>query len=201
MYRVEVWNNTYPILEDTIQTIKAIDRHIHELVIKYLDKQLNIIDVGSGSGVLTIHTVYALRWRVMFRIVSTDVDFNACRNTLHNLKLNGIEHYVDVICTSTCLCLRSSLKVSAVISNPPYLPENDVHNHRVTAGPDGRLVLDELLREISRLRPYMIILTQSSLSNLEKTIKTLRDLGYIIIDLLREHYFFEDIYTIIAVLN
>ncbi|GEM_PF-6586095 len=201
MYRIEIWNNTYPILEDTIQTIKAIDKHIHRLVTKYLDRHLNIIDVGSGSGILTIHTVYALRWRMTFRVVSSDIDFNACKNTLHNLKLNGIEHYVDVICTSTCLCLKNNLEVGLIISNPPYLPEDDVHNHRVTAGPDGRLVLDELLREISRLKPYMIILTQSSFSNPEKTINTLKNLDYIIIDLLKEHYFFEDIYTIIAILN
>ena len=58
MYRIDVFENVYPILEDTKLTINMIDRVLRKLVRRFV-KRSNylIIDIGSGSGILTIHTL------------------------------------------------------------------------------------------------------------------------------------------------
>ena len=205
--KIEVFENVYPPAEDTYQTIYTIDK-VFNMIINKLRKysRILIFDVGSGTGILTVYTCILLLSRGVknFITIAVDVDREAILNTLVNVRKNLLSNYVDIVQTSTLRPFRRiSNNFSIVISNPPYLPPLDPSNidFRTEAMDEGRTVIDEIISYIAYLRPGITILTQSSLSNYELTIRKLKLLNYEVVIFSLTHYLFEDIATFAAFLT
>ncbi len=192
-YHIVVLPNVYPPSEDTwltAESIRELAREGHRFDIG--------IDIGCGCGILSLYLTEICR-----KVVATDINPVACFNTLVNAKLNCVD--IEVICTDTLEAVRD-LRIDIVVSNPPYLPDSTRPRYWIEyswyGGVDGRKVIDKVLEyAVKYLRPGgYLVLTQSSYSDIEKTVSILRRYGFDIIRLTKRSYqFFEDIICITAV--
>lgn len=185
----------YPPAEDTWQTINAI-----KWLIPQLDVGSLIIDVGTGTGILIIASVYeALRAGYKPWGLATDIDINAIRSAKLNVINNGLHDYIDLINCNVLDCLRNDLRGIIIISNPPYLPGDWYEDWRIFGGESGRLVIDKLVEYACEGSVHYLVITQSSFSDWELTAIRLSGCGYKLLFLMRSHYFFEDIVTMVFI--
>jgi release factor glutamine methyltransferase len=184
---VPTWDSVYPPLEDSMQMVK---------VVKWFMGQLScttgvvVIDVGTGSGILLRS---ALRDNCPTWGLGIDVKEAAARATLGGLR--GFEADIDVVVGNVLDWVRSGFRPCVVITNPPYLPGDWFEDPEVFGGPDGRLVIDAVVRwVVDRAVPNLVI-TQSSFSGWERTVEFMGSHGYYPVVIMSTHLFFEDIVT------
>jgi len=75
-----------------------------------------VVDVGSGSGVLSLALA-----RHADEVISIDIDYKALQNVMENAKLYGLSDKIHVVAADIG-SFHLSCKCDAVVSNPPYLP-------------------------------------------------------------------------------
>lgn len=188
---ISVFEDVYEPSEDTFLLLKLIDR---------IGGGFSVgLDMGCGTGVAGL---YALYKGYVKRVFFTDINPNAVYNTVYNLLLNGFEHRGITIYSDRSNPLRRGV-IDIVFSNPPYLPgePRDIYDEALLAGVKGyeRVVsfIDEAYRVLRR-GGYLLIIF-SSLSGEDIVFKYLVGKGFRVVDVLREHYFFEDIIGVGAV--
>lgn len=182
----------YPPAEDTWQTINAI-----RWLVMRLNNDFLMIDVGTGTGVLIITGINeALSFGHKPYGIAIDIDLNALYNARLNIVKENLYEYIDLINCDALSCLKLGLR-SIIISNPPYLPGNWHEDWRIFGGKEGRDVIDKMISYACANPIIFFVITQSSLSNWELTAIRLSKCGYKLIFLMRNHYFFEDIVTMI----
>ncbi|WP_345241914.1 peptide chain release factor N(5)-glutamine methyltransferase [Pontibacillus salipaludis] len=104
---------------ETEELIVAVTEHLKKKA--WLERKLNMVDVGTGSGIIAITLALEL----------TDVEMRAVdlsSDALHVAKQNAATHKADV-----CFYEGSFLepimeygdKMDVIVSNPPYIPESD----------------------------------------------------------------------------
>ncbi len=206
--RITVFNNVYPPSDDTIQTLNALD-YVIEVICRRESirrRRFVIADVGCGTGILTVHAILkSLSLGIKPVAISTDVNPHAVKNAVENLNVNRLQEYADVVQTSTLRSFRRA-SITILVSNPPYLPSaeaDEMLQHdwiimSVIGGKSGREVIDEILNMIELNRPDVVVLTQSSLSDVSRTLLRLKSLGYDVVVSQRSHFLFEDVTTLIA---
>ena len=92
------------------ETNKLIEKHLK-------NKQINIIDIGTGSGVIAI-TLKKLNPNA--KITATDISNKALKVAKKNQKL----HNTNIRFIKTDLYKNVKQKYNVIISNPPYIPTN-----------------------------------------------------------------------------
>jgi Methylase of polypeptide chain release factors len=93
-----------------------------------------------------------------------------------------------------------------ILFNAPYLPSSDedltgaIIDKAWDGGEDGRIIIDRFIKEVkTHLRDGgKVQLVQSSLSNIEKTMQKLKDMGFHVGITASERFFYEDIVVITA---
>ena len=136
------------------------------------------VDLGTGSGILAIiaslqgaQTVYLL-----------DTYDKAISLALENGKRNGVEdRLIHLPIGASMLPLPAGKKVDVILSNPAQLPlpQQDRENSPFYAGPDGRSMIDALIREAPIKLNYSgcLLMTHNSLANLSKSLIMLKSAG------------------------
>lgn len=97
-------------------------------------------------------------------------------------------------------------KSDSILFNPPYLPTSGEErlagplNYAFDGGEDGRKTLDRFLEEFDKfLAPRgRLLLVQSSLNHMERTILILKNKGFEVQILDQKPFFFEIIYLLEA---
>ncbi len=199
--QIEICPDVYPPAEDTYLTCRAVSLLFKVLRLHERYFWLEIIEVGSGTGILTIHIAKECQtYKTKCRIISTDLQISAAKCTLANVKLNDVDSIVDIIVCDKLSCIKESYKPTILISNPPYLPEDtvDICNPSYCGGPDGRTVIDHLIL-YSIEKKVILLLTQSSLSNYSMSFEMLLKSNCDVLLLGIYHIFFEDIVTFLGV--
>lgn len=161
-------SEVYRPAEDTVLLLSNVYR-------ERLNKSTLYVDFGCGSGIVALYiarnNVYTL---------AVDISYEACRYAWLNAVKNGLDGYVDVICTSEYLnFLNEGVSNVAIYSNPPYLPvEFVVHESISWAGGRGGLnVIGGLLTSLSKLKSAKLCLVVSSYTDILKLNTLLRYLG------------------------
>ncbi len=193
--RIVILDNVYSPAEDSWQTAELLGW----IVGNYMsNKEPRVIDVGSGTGVLTLTALLSAvnRGRVAW-VIAIDHDRNAAVNTRINLVNNELYQYADVVSMNVMDAIRDGARIDVIVSNPPYLPGSWDEDWRIFGGPDGNNVIRQLVTNACGGNAHLIVLTQSSLSNWEETIELLRDCNYRLVMIKASHYFFEDIITMV----
>jgi release factor glutamine methyltransferase len=144
-----------------------------------------VLDLCTGSGVVAI----AAAALGAASVTAFDICPRAARCSRDNAIRAGVGVDVDVR-EGSWLGAMDLAPFEVVVANPPYVPTPPVPDHRViplAAGPpwawdagiDGRIVLDPLCRSASSLLADggSMLLVQSALSGIEKSINTLRSTG------------------------
>jgi len=166
----EVAKNVYEPAEDTFLLADNLD----------VRKGERVLELGTGCGLLAI-----LAAKVGVQVVATDINPAA----LKCARANAVKHRVGDRIDFRLGDLFEPVvgeHFDLVIFNPPYLPvEPDEAicgplDRAWEAGPDGRRIIDRLLREMpNHLTPNgRVLFVQSSLANISKTLRVLKTSGF-----------------------
>ncbi|ADN50212.1 methyltransferase [Vulcanisaeta distributa] len=193
--RIKVLSNIYPPAEDSWQTAELL----RWVVSNYIgNKALRIIDVGSGTGILTLAALEEVVSRGGTAwVLSIDHDINASVSTRMNLVDNGLYQYADVVTANLLDPVKAEFHVDIIVSNPPYLPGNWHEDWRIFGGPHGIEITVQIIHWVCRDGASIVILTQSSLSNWDEVVHYMGMCGFKLTIIKATHYFFEDIITMV----
>jgi release factor glutamine methyltransferase len=98
---------------------------------------LKIVDVGTGSGAIAIAIATMLP---EVKIIATDISIDALRVADENIKINGVSNRVSLR-KSNLLDLINE-KVDVIVSNPPYIPTNEIPNLQLEVQKEPYIALD-----------------------------------------------------------
>lgn len=138
-----------------------------------------VLDVGTGCGILAILAALKASY-----VLAIDINPHAIRCARENAYRNGVLDKIDFICCNLLDPLRRRQMFDLIIFNAPYLPEEEEPKSWLErswcGGVDGRRVIDSFIRSFSDyLKPHgRLLLVQSSLSSVEKTLSALIEMGY-----------------------
>jgi release factor glutamine methyltransferase len=196
--RLIILGNVYPPAEDSWQTAEVLGWVLENYVGS--SGALRIIDVGSGTGILTLTAIEkAVSRGINAWVISIDYDVNASINTRLNLINNGLYSYADVLSTRTLDAIKNNTHLKVIVSNPPYLPGDWFEDWRIFGGPQGNEVIKQIVNYTCGNRVDIVVLTQSSLSNWEETVELMGMCDYKLVVVKTSHYFFEDIITMVFI--
>ena len=164
-----VEKNVYEPAEDTFLLTENLVVSEHDVV----------LDMGTGCGILGVLAAKRAR-----KVVAVDVNPHAVRCAETNARLNGVIEKMDIRRGDLFEPIKKGEKFDVIIFNAPYLPsearEQKTWIGRAWAGgPTGRRLID---RFISRAPSYLkksgrILLVQSTLSNVDETVRRLEGEG------------------------
>ena len=157
----------------------------------------NVLEIGTGSGIVAMYAS-----KLTDKITVTDINFNAVELAEENFKINGIEN-IEVLMGNLFEVVKNR-KFDVILFNTPYLPtENDdvlddELNYAFDGGENGRKIIDPFLDEVKNHlnTKGKVQLIQSSLSDIEKTLDKLDQLGFVSEVAASERFFFEEIVLI-----
>ena len=154
-FRVD--SGVYAPAEDSFLLMDAIN----------LDRDDVFLDVGCGAGLLTLGAA-----RIARRVVATDISLKAARNTLRNLKRNGLEHPCSVMQSDLLGSIPPAALFSIIAFNPPYLPYDGTAtqmDHAFVGGAKGTEITERFIQQaVGNLqRGGSVFVVGSSLANIK----------------------------------
>lgn len=160
----------YEPAEDTFLLANNLDVHEGE----------RVLELGTGCGLLAI-----LAAKAGARVLATDVNLTALKCARKNARAHDVKKRIEFRLGDLFEPVNDE-RFDLIIFNPPYLPvprEEELGTPLDRAwegGPDGRAVIDRFLDELpEHLGPRgRILLVQSSLSNVKKTVRQLEEKGF-----------------------
>ncbi len=190
----------YKPAEDSFLAMRTIGKIASEIG----DKEVEIADIGTGTGLLGIYAASLLNTK---RLVLADINLHAVelakRNyQLNKLKLKDKNANVEIVRSDLLQNIQGSFDL--IIFNAPYL-RGSISSHLPTiekawnGGRRGIEISEKFLDEAKAKlnKNGTILLIASSLSDFEGLNRRINELGYKTNDIAKEHYFFEDIIALI----
>jgi len=164
-----VEKNVYEPAEDTFLLAENLVVSEHDVV----------LDMGTGCGILGVLAAKRAR-----KAVAVDVNPHAVRCAETNARLNGVMEKMDIRRGDLFEPIKKGEKFDVIIFNAPYLP-SEAREQKTwigkawAGGPTGRRLIN---RFISRAPSYLkksgrILLVQSTLSNVDETMRRLEGEG------------------------
>jgi release factor glutamine methyltransferase len=168
-YAFDVWRDVYEPAEDSFLFAE-------NLVLKHGDY---VLDVGTGCGVLGVIAAAKAA-----KVVGVDINPYAVRCAKQNARLNHISNKMFFVQGDLFAPLRIEEKFDLILFNAPYLPtENDEESswsvRAWSGGEKGRQVIDRFISEFPKYlrQGGRVLLMQSTLSDVDKTLKELTEQG------------------------
>ncbi|MEW5996092.1 MAG: HemK2/MTQ2 family protein methyltransferase [Candidatus Micrarchaeota archaeon] len=159
-----------------------------------------ILEIGTGSGLVSILNAKTNPSNSVF---ATDISPEAVECAKRNAEVNGVR---NITFLQSDLFQKTEGKFDSILFNPPYLPTSREEripgnlNYAFDGGEDGRKTLDRFLEEFDKfLAPNgRLLLIQSSLNSIERTILILKNKGFEAQILDQKPFFFEIVYLLEA---
>jgi len=170
------------------------------LIAKNLKAKGLVLDMGTGCGILSILAAYEAE-----HVVAVDINPHAARCAKLNIEMNGVSDKVDVIVGDLFAPLIEKSIFDTILFNAPYLPENGEPNSPIeyawAGGRSGRRVIDSFIGQAPKHLKIggKILIVQSTLSNVEKTVRELNKQGLKARIIDKQNLFFETIVLIEAI--
>ncbi|MBS7614499.1 methyltransferase [Candidatus Bathyarchaeota archaeon] len=165
-----VFSDVYEPTEDSFLIAENLEVNPNE----------DVIDVGAGCGILSIISAEKAR-----KVVAIDVNPNAVKCIKYNAVANGVFDKIEVIQGDLFGPLREEVLFDLILFNAPYLPiKNESLNSWVdyawSGGATGRRVISLFITDAPKhlKRDGRILLVQSTLSSIEKTIEQFTKRGF-----------------------
>jgi release factor glutamine methyltransferase len=161
-----------------------------------------VLEIGTGTGIIGLNAS-----KTALKVVATDINPYAIKCAIANKKLNNVKNME--IRNGNLFNPVLNEKFDLVLFNTPYLPsEKDeiVDDHLDAAwngGINGREIIDPFLDNVKNHlnNKGTVQLVQSSLSDIEKSCKKLKKMGFNVKITARERFFFEEVVVISGFLN
>lgn len=189
-----MFKGVYEPAEDTWLLLKILTQSLP------LIKGKTLVDVCTGSGVVGLYLVLK---GIVSRAVLIDIDSRAVANAYHNVVLKNARDRVVVARCDLLSCIKNR-SVDVIVANPPYLPvEERLLYHDLEAGRTGVEVLSMIIEQASEklVEKGLLYIVFSSLSSPDRVYSLLVEKGFKINRIVSEHYFFEDLIAVEAVLS
>jgi release factor glutamine methyltransferase len=176
--RFESRNDEIELRCDGVMAPSAYTRLLADHLGRVDDRE--IVDVGTGSGVLGILAML----RGAARVYLSDINSHALRVAVANASHNGITRDVVALPAGPDLTtLPEGLEADVIVSNPASLPmrRRDTSASPYYAGPDGRDMIENIVRKARQhLKPNgRLLLVHTSLADRSKTDLLLESLGLV----------------------
>lgn len=185
-----VFEDVYEPAEDTF--LAAENLHVTEDEI--------VLDIGTGCGILAVLAAKKAR-----KVVAVDVNPHAVCCAQANAKLNEMTEKMDIRLGDLFAPLKDGEKFSLIVFNAPYLPsepeERETWLGKAWAGGStGRQIINRFISQVTNYlkKDGRLVLVQSSLSNLEETLRKLGKEGLHASVLAEKKVWFEKILLIQA---
>ena len=185
-----VSNDVYEPGEDTFLLADNLDVNEGE----------RVLDMGTGCGILAVLSARKASW-----VLAVDVNPHAVKCARENARRNNVLEKIDFVCGDLFNSLRREQLFDLILFNAPYLPVEDKPKEWVdyawSGGENGRSILDRFLSDAPDYlkRGGRILIVQSSLSDIDKTLLMLREKGFRAEVVSEVKFFFEAIALIKAV--
>lgn len=156
-----------------------------------------VLEIGTGSGIVAMYAS-----KLTDNVTATDINYDALELAEKNFKLNNIDN-IELLFGNLFEPVEDR-KFDVILFNTPYLPTDnddiieDNLNYAFDGGLNGRKVIDLFLDGVkNHLNDGGTVqLIQSSLSDNDKTLEKLDQLGFICEIAESEKFFFEEIVLI-----
>lgn len=166
-YFFNVWENVYEPSEDSFLFAENLD----------IKKDSRVLDVGTGCGILGI-----IATEKAGNVIAVDSNPYALRCARENSELNNVRSKMTFLQTDLLTALNERATFDLILFNAPYLPATEAEaeswiGRSWAGGANGRQVIDRFILEASpHLKPNgRILLMQSTLTNVEQTIRKFED--------------------------
>jgi len=164
----QVFEDVYEPAEDTFLVADTLASIVEEGDI--------VLDIGTGCGILAI--IAARRAK---KVIATDMNPSAVKCARLNARINKVSNKIKVRQGNLFQPIRKTERFNVIVFNAPYLPSSP-HEQRTwierswAGGPTGRKLIDQFIIEAPRYlkRRGKILLVQSSLANIDKTLERFR---------------------------
>jgi len=184
-YAFYVSKNVYEPAEDTFLLAENLSINENNVV----------LDMGTGCGILGILAAKKAR-----EVIATDLNPYAVNCAKMNAKLNKVASRIDILLGDLFQPIKRSEHFSLILFNAPYLPsdpdeEKTWMGRAWAGGPTGRQLIDRFISEAPQCltKNGRILLVQSSLSNVNETLRKLREAGLKVRILAEKKVMFETI--------
>lgn len=137
-----------------------------------VERSSRIVDVGTGCGILAIVAAKNAE-----QVLAVDLNPYAIHCALRNAKLNGVIEKMDFVQADLFGAVKAHGKFDLILFNAPYLPVENRDRSWLglswSGGKSGREVIDRFIDQVpEHLNSNgRILLMQSSLSNVSKTLQ------------------------------
>ncbi len=160
-----------------------------------------ILDMGVGCGILSILAAEKAK-----KVVAIDINPLALSCSKDNIKRNAVNGNVDLLCGDLFSPLKNEGRFDLILFNAPYLPSklftrDSWISYAWVGGINGRQVIDRFLLEASSYlkNTGRILLVQSTLANVNETLKRLKKTEFVPVITARQKLaFFEELVVIQA---
>ncbi|AKA48512.1 hypothetical protein IX51_04685 [uncultured archaeon] len=159
-----------------IETCKGVYEPAEDsyLMIKTASCGKKVLEVGSGSGIVSVHCAM-----LGSEVDAVDINGQAVECTINNARKNGVE--VNTFVSDLFNEVEIGIKYDTIIFNPPYLPTDDniPGSEQWDGGPDGFRLVRLFLREApvrlsDRGEIYLILSTLTDIEGLKEEFSHLR---------------------------
>ncbi len=165
------------------------------LMVKKTDK---VLEIGTGTGIIAV-----IASKQAKNVVAVDINKYAIECTQKNSKIN---HSSIDIRLGDLFDTVENEKFDLILFNTPYLPTNkdEIVDDELEAawngGIDGRIIINRFIKDLTaHLNPGgRVQMVQSSLSNVEQSMRIFKDMGFEVSVTAAQRLFFEEIVVLTA---
>jgi len=105
------------IVDNTVLIPRPETELLLEILLEESDKSSSILEIGPGSGIISILVAKLSRSRV----TSVEINENAMSVFKRNIELHEVVHLITPVCADLFPPVKN--KFNIIVSNPPYLSE------------------------------------------------------------------------------
>lgn len=158
----------------------------------------NVLEIGCGSGVASLSAA-----KTSLSVLGVDINPDAVRCAAENAKKNQM---ANARFLESDLFSNVKGTYDAILFNPPYLPTDEGErlsgniNKAFDGGRDGRETLQRFLEQFDAYLKSdgVLLLVQSSLNDFNKTKDFLEAKGFSVEIIVKQSFFFEELYLLKA---
>lgn len=166
----DVYEEVYEPAEDTFLIADVLNRTVAE--------GETVLDVGTGCGILAV-----IASRKAKKVIATDINPHAVKCAKKNAESNRASSKIQVRLGDLFEPISETERFSLIVFNAPYLPstrgEHKSWKSRAWAGGStGKRIIDRFVKgATNHLKTEgRILLVQSTLSDVEETLRRLREM-------------------------